>query len=154
MKIKAFLFALSFLVALTLGTTARAQAFTDHFDDKFPASGIGFSDCTGEPIFFEGFLHVHEQITANANGYHIEFHNQLYGQGTGLISGKQYIYQDVYNDNFNFNSLPIEETTTENFRIIGQGKLEDLMAKVTFHITINANGQVTADQFVFRIGCK
>jgi hypothetical protein len=142
------------MLALTTARDARAQAFTSHFDENFPTSGIGFSDCTGEYIFFEGFLHVQGQTTLNKNGYHSEFHFQLYGRGVGLTSGKQYIYQDVFNDSYNYLSLPIVETQTESFHIIGQGSLDNLEAKVLFHITINADGTVTADNFRFSFECK
>lgn len=156
MRIRKSLLLACAMLTLTLCTArdVRAQAFTSHFDQKFPTSGIGSSPCTGEDIFFEGFLHVQEQLTFNNNGFHSEFHFQLYGRGVGLTSGKQYIYQDVFQDSFNFLALPIVETTTEAFHIIGQGSLENLEVHTLFHITINANGTVTVVTDKFTVDCK
>jgi len=147
MKSRAILCALALLVVLTLGTTARAQAVTEHFDLNIPLSTTEFSPCTGEFIFIEGFVHLQSQITETANGTQAEFHLLLNGRGTGLTSGNQYLFHEVSAHTVRFNSqfLPVVETVTITYRLLGVGQVEDFQVKATFHITINPNGQVTVN---------
>jgi len=72
--------------------------------------------------------------------------------GIGQTTGDKYQGTGVTQDEFNA-TVGVEETFINNFRIIGQGSGNNLLVHETFHITINANGSVTAFLDNFSIDC-
>jgi hypothetical protein len=84
----------------------------------------------------------------------VKTHDQPQGiSGTGLVTGDKYQATGVTQDEFN-TSFGMEETFINNFRIIGQGPGNNFLVHENFHITINANGTVTAFHDNFTIDCK
>jgi hypothetical protein len=67
----------------------------------------------------------------------------------GQSTGAKYEWNDVIQDSFGFDAdfAPFHETFIRRFRLIGQGAVPDRRFDVTFHITINANGEVTSFKF-------
>jgi len=49
---------------------------------------------------------------------------------------------------------PISNTFTSNFRIIGPGPGNNFLGHITFHTTVNANGDVTTEVDNFSVDCK
>jgi hypothetical protein len=116
-----------------------------------------FSDCAGEDIHFTGEYHVeihtvtdgkgglHGQVTAND-------HNLT---GVGMTSGTKYRRVGTTVDRFNVSGPPpLVETFTNSFNLIGQGSKNNTILIETFHVTVSANGDVTASVDKARIECK
>jgi hypothetical protein len=103
----------------------------------------------GELVLLSGNLHLLNHITLDgAGGAHFKTHAQPQGvSGTGLATGARYqgtgVTQET--DNFNAGGLPAEFTFINNFRIIGQGPGNNFLVHVTLHMTVNENGETTAD---------
>jgi hypothetical protein len=50
--------------------------------------------------------------------------------------------------------MPYNYTLVNNFRIIGQGAGNNFLLHETFHITVNANGELTAVADNYSVDCK
>jgi hypothetical protein len=112
--------------------------------------------CAEDVVTLEGTLHLLMHITINGNNIIVKTHAQPQGV-TGIgISGKKYQATGVTQDIFK-GSLVNEQLTftfINNFRIIGQGPGNNFLVHETFHITVNANGEVTAEVDNSSIECK
>ena len=109
----------------------------------------------GEDVILTGYLHALISVTANkAGGFHVKTHFQPQGvKGIGLITGDSYNATGVTQDEFNV-AAGYEETFVNNFRIIGQKSGNNFLVHEVIHITINANGVVTASIDNFSADCK
>ena len=109
----------------------------------------------GELVVLSGDLHVLLRFTVDQNGgIHVASHFQPQGiSGIGQTTGDKYQGTGVTQDEFNA-KVGMEETFINNFRIIGQGNGNNFLVHETFHVTINANGSVTAFLDNFSIDCR
>jgi hypothetical protein len=140
-------------LAVVLAKPAQAQAETITSTDRETISGTTPTFCppgSGEPIFLEGTLHTVAHTTTDpTGGFFVKLQFHIQGQGEGLSSGDKYVYNNM--SNFNHNSptgADLNITHTAAFRIIRQGSdttTDDLNARAVFHVTVNANGEVTAE---------
>ena len=135
-----------------------APASSSTVSTVFPIDLIVFVPCAnggaGEDVALSGNLHDLFHITVNGNSLHVKTHDQPQGiSGTGLVTGDKYQATGVTQDEFN-TSFGMEETFINNFRIIGQGPGNNFLVHENFHITINANGTVTASHDNFTVDCK
>ena len=63
-------------------------------------------------------------------------------------AGNKYVSSATNNDSLNEAGMAgsqSEHTITTKFLLIGKGNLPDLLVKTTMHITINAEGEMTAE---------
>jgi hypothetical protein len=146
---------LSFAVASS-SSGAPASSFTAN--TFTPIDLVVFVPCAnggaGELVELSGTLHDLFSITVNGNSLHVKVHDQPQGvSGTGLTTGDKYQATGVTQEEFN-TSFGVQDTFINNFRIIGQGNGNNLLVHENFHITINANGTVTALHDTFSIDCK
>lgn len=137
--------------------SARATVFTDNV--RFPIEIIVFVPCAaggiGEEVLLSGNLHVLFRTTIDSRGgFHSKFHAQPQGlSGVGLTTGDRYRGTGVTQDKFN-GRVGSTYTFVNNFNIIGQGPGNNAMIHQTFHVTVNARGQVTAVVDNFRATCR
>jgi hypothetical protein len=156
----------SLLLAVTLvsiaaltALPAAAQAITFRDNVRVPFETIVFVPCAaggaGEEVFLSGSIHLLFVTTIDAGGgFHSKFHFQPQGvSGFGLITGDKYQGTGVTQGHFN-GKVGVQDTFVNNFRIIGQGPGNNFMIHETFHVTINANGEVTAFVDNFRVTCR
>ena len=135
-------------LALAAGM-ALAQANTVTVNEKVPFNLVLENRCTGEPVRFTGNLLIVFHITEDAKGgIHVQEHFQPQGvSGTGLESGEQYRAVGVSRRDLYF--APGEEvrefTRVSRFFIVSKGPSENLLVAATIHVTINPNGEVTAE---------
>lgn len=146
---------LSFAV-VSSSSGAPAETFT--VSTSFPISLTVFVPCAnegaGEDVLLSGNLHDLFHITINDNSLHVKTHSQPQGiSGTGLVTGDKYQATGVTQEEFN-TSFGVTDTFINNFRIIGQGSGNNFLVHENFHITVNANGTVTALHDNFSIDCK
>lgn len=142
-------------LALIPATPLRAQALTSTTNLSVPVTLVVGIPCSGDIAVLSGDLHVLLHITLDdAGGFHVKQHFQPQGiSGFGVFSGANFqatgVTQSEFNGRFGF-----EETDVNNFRIIGQGPGNNFLVHTLFHITINANGDITAFVDNASIECK
>ena len=146
------------LAGVAASSSRSAPADTLTVSTIFPINLIVFVPCAngglGEDVLLTGNLHDLFHITINDNSLHVKVHDQPQGiSGTGLVTGDKYQATGVTQDEFN-TSFGAEETFINNFRIIGQGNGNNFLVHDNFHVTINANGTVTALHDNVTIDCK
>lgn len=137
-------------------TSTMAQATTVTSNATFPFTDTAVA-CDGEAINLTGKMHVLAHVTTDArSGRHVELQISTENvKGIGTISGNEYVSSSTHNINTNDAetlSGQSEYTETTKFLLAGKGKLSDLFAKTTLHITVNANGEVTAE--VTKVECR
>jgi hypothetical protein len=109
----------------------------------------------GEVIAMSGNLHVLFNILADGNGgFHLKSHSQPQGiSGAGQVTGAKYQAVGVTQEHQNV-TAGANLTYVNNFRMIGQGPGNNFQVHETFHVTINANGQLTVSHGALRVTCK
>jgi hypothetical protein len=113
------------------------------------------ADGAGELVALSGSLHLLSHFTEDgAGGFHVMNEANPQGvSGTGLTTGDTYHGTGVTRSNFNAHGLPFNQTFVNNFRIIGEEPGNNFMVHQNLHITVNANGEMTAFVDNFRVDC-
>ena len=138
---------------------ASGKATVTTTNDRFPIDITVFIPCAnagvGEDVDLSGNLHVLFHTTDDAQGgFHVKSHAQPQGvSGVGQITGDKYQGTGVTQDQFNA-QVGEEFTFVNNFRIIGQGPGNNFLVHQVIHVTVNANGEVTAEVDLFSEDCK
>lgn len=136
---------------------ARATTFTDNVG--VPTEIFVFVPCArggaGEFVQLSGMLHILFVTTIDdKGGFHSKFHFQPQGiSGTGFIKGDKYQGTGVTQGSFN-GRVGFETTFVNNFKMIGQGPGNNFLIHENVHITVNANGEVTALVDHVSVKCK
>lgn len=136
----------------------RAAAFT--VSQSFPIDIVVFVDCAnggaGEFVELTGQLHDLFHVTISSGGrFVLKLHDQPQGvSGVGEISGDVYHGTGVSQQTITSGVIGSTVTVVDNFRIIGQGTGNNLLVHDTFHVTVNANGTLTASVDNFSAECK
>ncbi len=129
------------------GPSSLAKATVFHSNVDIPVDETVFSQCAGEFIQFTGVTHMETHTVVDANGgFHSQFtFNDNNISGVGQSSGTKYRRVGAIHSTFNISgSAPLEQTITNSFNFIGQGAKNNTLLIETYHVTVNANGEVTA----------
>ncbi len=133
--------------AFSVATTAPAQAAPVVFIRVIePFTIDALHPCTGEPIELSGEVRITLQIVVDEGGG-VHFRSQLVpSQIRGVAGGE--VFKAVGGDREHINEnagdgLPITDTFTSTFNLISSGAGDNFLAHATFHITLNANGELT-----------
>lgn len=124
-------------------------------NETVPFEGV-FGGCT-EPIAFTGSIHLMTTQTTSASGnMHFSTHAQPQGvSGVGLFTGAKYQATGVTRNGDHIGmSGAFNSSYVNNFRLIGQGPDNNLLIHENFHVTFNANGELTAIHENFKFDCK
>lgn len=116
-----------------------------------PLHAIRSNDCTGEQVELSGTIHLvsHQQSDGSVVGHF----NYQGVSGVGLTSGTTYRVSAV--DHLRLQApFPSDITSVRSFRLIGQGTEENLLVDALLHITVDANGEVTASIDDLSIRCR
>ena len=150
-KIQFTTLALSILCALGLvfvvhGSSAAQQS--DLVADiviPFTNSGT-INPCVPEAVSLTGNINFRSHLTFDqAGGVHLRVHENTQGlSGTGLTTGAKYQVNSAEDQETNFKAIPAESTFTMHSNVIAQGTVPNFVFHLTTHVTINANGEVTA----------
>jgi|1185.fasta_scaffold173154_2 hypothetical protein len=109
----------------------------------------------GEAVESRGIIHRVIHITENANGFHLTLHGNPQGvTGTGLTTGDTYQTNGVFNAHENDLIPGVTESIRDAFKLVGPGPDNNFSVITTFHLTINANGEVVVDSEDFSIECS
>ena len=129
-------------------TTPGSMSYTS--TATFPVNLPVYVPCanggTGEMVTLGGSLHTLFHVTSDASGgFHFMSETNPQGiSGVGAITGDKYQGTGVTRSDFNVSGLPFNRTYVNNFRIIGPGTGNNLLVHQTFHVTANANGEITS----------
>lgn len=132
-------------------------------NDQIPFALVAFVPCAnggvGENVSVQGTLHVTSHLTVSNSGRgSVKAHFQPQGAtGTGLTTGDVYRSTGVTQDRLNVDlndGLPVTTTAVNNFRLIGPGPNNNLLVHSNVHLTVNANGTVTATVDNFSVECR
>jgi hypothetical protein len=148
--VSALALAAGLLTLTLLSKPAQAQAQTSTDIERTPFSSE-VSGCSGEEYFLlEGTLQTVAHTTMDANGgFYTKYQFHLWGQGEGLSSGDKYVFDNIANANVirSPTGADLIAHESQTVKITRQGSVtttDDFQVKAFFHITINAQGQVTA----------
>ena len=133
----------------------RAGTTTSKTNETFPFDAIMYG-CT-EPIQFSGSIHIVTTQTTTASGnMHFMTHAQPQAlSGVGLLSGARYQGTGATINSAHIGmSGSYNSSFVNNFRLIGQGPDNNLLIHENFHVTFNANGELTAIHDNFSFDCK
>jgi hypothetical protein len=152
------LLALSIVALVFAGsqTAARAQATTVTSNASFPFTETAVT-CDNVYVTLTGKMHLLAHVTTDAQGgRHATLQiNTEAVKGTDA-AGNSYVSSSTNSDTINeagSDGAQSEHTVTTKFLLNGKGNLPDLFAKVTMHVTINANGEVTAEVTNVVVNC-
>ena len=147
-----------FALALSFVTSgaARAEVSTN---TSVPFSLDVFVPCGpngGQPVHVEGGLHIVLSLTVNGTHGSAKVHYQPQGVSGTAADGTKYEAVGVTQEMFDLDFANGQATHTyvNNFRLIGQGPGNNLVVHENLHMTINANGVVTATVDNFSASCK
>ena len=133
---------------MTLGTPGTALASVEE-NFTFPVEGIVFENICGETLTHTaGQLHVLITYTENDNRVSGMMHFQPQGAKIVDESGRTYSGTGVGMVRFNEprdENGAVNFTAVDSFKLIGHGKAPNFLEQVVSHVTINANGEVTAE---------
>ena len=142
--------ALCVIAAAVVGVTA-AQAEVV-INESIPFAQTGNVPCAnggaGEDILITGDLHVLISFTINGNNISGKDHFQPQGAtAVGLTTGDTYRAVGVSQGRFkgSLQNGQFNETFINNFRMIGPGPDNNFQVHQNIHVTINANGDLTAE---------
>ena len=134
-------FGLPIVAVSAVVVATSATAATTSF--RFPVNILA-TDCP-DPVALTGTLHgVITTVDNGAGGVLVSTNFNPQGvTGVGLVSGRIYHGTGVTHDTFRA-AKGETETFVNNFRLISPGPGGDVIVHELFHVTVNANGTVTA----------
>jgi hypothetical protein len=142
--------------------TAFAQlgATTDRVNLTIPTQFHAQNPCAGgrfgEIVVFTGDQHLVFSQTTTANGHLSSMVHWNADQviGVGQFTGFLYRATGVTQDHIVSNvPLPYTETSTNSYHIIGQGQATNMDLHETVHMTVDANGRVSAWVTDYNFAC-
>ena len=107
-----------------------------------PLQAIRSNECNGEQVELSGVIHLVSQT--QPDGSVLGHFNYQHVTGIGLSSGIQYRASAV--DQVRLEApFPSSIQSVRHFRLLAQGTGDNVLVDAIFHITVNANGEVTAE---------
>lgn len=151
-------FSLFFVLSLAfMSISVMAQATSTTTVEKIPFSVI-FSACNGEDVALEGITTMVTHFTLSSSGqYNFKVNITEHAKGVGQTTGAKYVGNSTLevNQSGDFSDgSPFIATVPSHLNLNGQGKTENLRVKEFFHITYNANGDITSFKEEMSSECK
>jgi hypothetical protein len=152
MGLRPILWVLGLFVIGILGITLKVRGGVVT-NIKIPVSGVVFNPCNGENVSFSGLDHVTARVTIDGSGgFHLATHDNIHVTGTGDQGNT---YEGNQEDNSVINGrVGVEQTATFTFSEISKGSAPNFEVHALFHLTVNANGTVTAFVNNFTAVCR
>ena len=140
--------------------SAHAAATVSSFHFRFDSTGEQVVDGTGGQCVAEtititnGSVLIQGSSVQDASGDFLgTFDVAAHAIGTGNISGTQYELTGTTHDTFKLGPGRVF-TEIASSRIVAPGPDNGLVFRSTNHLTITANGEVTAESGTFEITCQ
>jgi hypothetical protein len=123
-----------------------------------PMDITDFDTCSGEDVHLSGTAEFSMSVTMDSNRAHIVGHVNEHLKGNGLSSGASYVADAMGDVVSNVDIDPVTHTGMETIMISayvnGQGSIPNTSARQLVHVTVNANGDITATVSDFRFVCQ
>lgn len=139
------------MAALLLGLAIPFAHAGNAFNDNFPVAGP-IDPCTGDPTTFSGNFHLVANVTTSSNGgFHVVVHDNL--DNTTSVDTVTGVTCRAMNSTvgisgtFSFNTssgAATTHTSTNDAQTICPGPNNNSLFHFVTHVTVNANGDVTA----------
>jgi hypothetical protein len=149
------------VLTVSLPRLASSQALTTTSNQFVPFAHLVEVPCAnggaGEFVLVSGTLHILFHVTTNRNQMILTSHRQLQGAtGVGQITGDVYHAPDV--DNATINTVPLNAgaqtvTSVSTLNLLG-GADNNLIVHLNIHLTVNANGDITAEVTNTSFDCR
>jgi hypothetical protein len=122
-----------------------------------PISGVIATSCSvSENLAFSGTYRSVFHYTLDGQGAaHFSGSTQTNGVATGLVTGTPYRFMGA-SSSTTFEapgSLPYHNTFTNTFLLVSRGPQDNLLMRVTLHVTVTPDGVMTADVSEIRFEC-
>jgi hypothetical protein len=113
---------------------------------RFPIDETMVNPCNGESVHLTGTFQIvlHETQDASGGSHFIAEGNAKGIRGVGT-SGTQYRATGGFWDEFNTNGRTEVSNSVSVFNIISKGPAPNFISEVNVKLTVNANGEVTAE---------
>jgi hypothetical protein len=148
---------IGFLLAVLAAPVQAEVVVNDSTEIALAAFVPCANDGAGEVVELAGPLHILISTTISGSGISGVAHFQPQGiSGTGLVTGDSYRGTGVTMDQFRGSLVNgvFTATLVNNFRIVGQGPGNNFLVHEIFHLTINANGELTVLHDIISIECR
>jgi hypothetical protein len=136
-----------FLAVVASGLLSVASASATAVTQQIPFDFVlAPEEACGEAIHLNGTLLAEFSSTESSGGnIEVGFHFNPQGiTGVGLTSGATYHATGVTLGTTTIRAGGISDTFVNSFKIIGEGSAQNFLETDVFHLTMNANGVVTA----------
>ena len=144
---------------MSLASFNAAMPYNDKQDIDMSTLGLQATGCSGESLqVVSGIYHLDLHGSINKNTFsaveHANAQNfKLVGTASGTIYTGSATYNQSYNSTFTNGKFVTKETGS--ILLATPGRKNNLMVKMDVHITLNANGVLTANIDNLRTdGCK
>jgi hypothetical protein len=108
------------------------------------------NECNGDKVAVQADLNLVSRIgTSVDGGAHLIAHSHIIGEGVGVPSGAVYRINNFGNDTSNFRSsdgvVSFDVTTVAGVVGVSEGPVDNSLTFTVLHMTVNANGEPTAE---------
>jgi hypothetical protein len=142
---------------MSIGSTVRlsAQATVEVVRVTEPFVFDELHPCSGEPVTLSGELQITERwVTDSEGGIHLSLRLvPLQVRGTGASQEFMAVGGSREHINELSGGLPFTDTFTTIFNLVSRDGSDNFVAATTFHVTVNENGDITANVESERLQC-
>jgi hypothetical protein len=143
------------LVAAAMGPSiARADSTGSQ---TVPFAETVTNPCNGDTVPLAGTFRLDSNSTTDSDGgQHVKMQwtAKLSSVTPAVPSGSSYNLSQINNDSINTKPpYPYIQNDVENFHLISEGSAPNFTLKMTFHLTVNANGVPAVQRFDYDTTC-
>jgi hypothetical protein len=150
-KINRIVLVCSFAILAVLVMASNAPA-TVVENTIIPINGAVINPCNGETVTFNGLDHFVVTVTLDSSGgFHLSEKDNVHVTATGSLGNP---YEGNEEQRMDFNGrVGVEQTHPHTVTLIGLGSAPNFEQHALLHMTVNANGTVTAFVSTFTSSC-
>jgi hypothetical protein len=144
-----FVSSFAILTMLVIASNAPASVVDNN---NVPVSGAVINSCNGETVTFNGIDHFVATVTLDSSGgFHLFEKDNVHVTATGSLDNS---YEGNEEQRMQLNGrVGMVQTNVMTVTVIGLGSAPNFVVHALEHITVNANGTVTAAISTFTSSC-
>jgi hypothetical protein len=121
-------------------------------NNRTPVNGAVINPCNGETVTFNGVDHFVATVTLDSSGgFHLNATDNVHVTATGSLDNS---YEGNEEQRMQLNGrVGIVQTNVMTVTVISLGSAPNFVVHALQHITVNANGTVTASISTFTSSC-
>lgn len=141
-------------ISMAKANAVTTSLFVTETDTLTTASNPLIVGCIGEDLNVTARVHLLSHVTETAKGYHAVFHVNEKDDYVGVDTGRQWHGQFILSEEENASGLPFQTTLAVMVKIISpEPQGPSFTRHRLIHVTINADGTVTAEFNDVRVSC-